>query len=88
MHGLIFQRLQLAVTEHKEQALTASALLSKRRYKVKELASFCDVSERAIHSWRKGRVIPRFYNLQRLCKFFEVSFEEMIKNYCERGLKI
>lgn len=58
-------------------------LLSSHGKTQLDLAKYLEVSNTTVNNWSKGYNTPRMDKIDRICKFFGVTRENLLKDHCE-----
>lgn len=54
-------------------------LMTEKRYKAKEVAEVCGVTQSAVTHWLNGSNMPSVENLQKIAKEFNVTIDELLE---------
>ena len=61
-------------------------LRKRSGYSQKEVAAFCDVSNKAVSKWENGKTKPNVQRIRKLAELFRISPDELLKRAEERSM--
>lgn len=60
-------------------------LMTKNRYRAKDIAKVCGVSPSAVTHWKNGSCMPSIENLRKIAMLFGITVDELIGGTNDEG---
>lgn len=60
-------------------------LMTKKRYKAKDIAGVCGVTQSAVTHWLNGSCMPSIENLQKIAKELGVTVDDLLQEPLEEA---
>ena len=60
-------------------------LMTKNRYKAKDIAEVCGVTTSAVTHWLNGSCMPSIENLRKIAQFFGITVDDLLKEPLEEA---